>query len=342
VCAVAAALIVAIAISSLPDGGPNRRPGGARHEPHQGPPRLAWSAAGAGLVLVRQAPSRAMADPVKAPEDGSAVRAVLTARLAAAERAKAERARAERARAERARAERWRRHPVTHRLCRRFEHVAASGAHGAGVVVRNDNYGGLHECLANVNRWANFAVTSSAARRTGSEPAAFPNIFYGCSWGVCSPHTRLPRRLNRLRHPVTSWYTAGHPPGRWDAAYDIWFARRRHTSGQDRGAEIMLWLRTGGLGRPTAAHSLLIDRRRWQLEHWITTNPNTGDRWPLIIFRMVHPRRYVKHLALMPFFRRVEALGLLHRSWWLTAVEAGFEVWRGGTGLRTTSFWVRA
>jgi hypothetical protein len=196
-------------------------------------------------------------------------------------------------------------------------------------------------CLANVNRWANFAVISAPAHRAGPEPAAFPNIFYGCSWGVCSPDSRLPRRLSRLRNPVTSWYTAGRPAGRWDVAYDIWFARRRHTSGQDRGAEIMLWLRTGGLGRPAAAHSLLIDHRRWHLEYWITTSPASGDRWPLIIFQLIHPRRHVRHLALMPFFRRAEDLGLLHRSWWLTAVEAGFEVWRGGAGLRTTSFWIR-
>jgi hypothetical protein len=220
-------------------------------------------------------------------------------------------------------------------------HKSSSAETGESHLVHNDKYIGAGLCLANVNRWANFAVISAPAHRAGPEPAAFPNIFYGCSWGVCSPDSRLPRRLSRLRNPVTSWYTAGRPAGRWDVAYDIWFARRRHTSGQDRGAEIMLWLRTGGLGRPAAAHSLLIDHRRWHLEYWITTSPASGDRWPLIIFQLIHPRRHVRHLALMPFFRRAEDLGLLHRSWWLTAVEAGFEVWRGGAGLRTTSFWIR-
>ena len=301
----AAALIVTIASSSLLGAGPQVRPGRTWH----------W------------APSRGAPEAGQANADLSKVRAVVAARLAAAERARA--------------AARHRPHLVTFRLCRRYQHVVAFDAHGAGLVVRNDNYGGLRECLANVNRRANFAVASSAARRDRREPAAFPNIFYGCSWHVCSPSTRLPRRLSRLRNPVTSWYTDGRPPGRWDVAYDIWFARRRSTGGQDRGAEIMLWLRTKGLGGPTAAHSLLIDRRRWQLQHWTTTNPASGDHWPLIIFWMIHPRSHVTHLALMPFFRRVEGLGLLRRSYWLTAVEAGFEVWRGGTGLRTTSFSVR-
>ena len=335
----AGALIVTIASSSLLGHGPHRRSGGAVHRArHVMPsPAGAGAAVHAGPVPVGRAPSRAAPDAAQLAVDRSTMRAVLTADLAAARRARAARLAA----ARRARAARRHPHPVNLRLCRRFQHVAIVGAPGTGLVVRNDNYGGRRECLGNVNRRANFAVTLSAARRAGREPVAFPNIFYGCSWGVCSPGTRLPRRLSRLRDPVTSWSTVGHPPGQWDAAYDIWFARRPLTNGQDHGVEIMLWLRANGLGRPATAHSLLIDRRRWQLEHWITRNPASGGGWPLIIFRMVHPRGSVRHLALMPFFRRVEALGLLHRSWWLTAVEAGFEVWRGGAGLRTTSFWVR-
>jgi hypothetical protein len=33
-----------------------------------------------------------------------------------------------------------------------------------------------------------------------------------------------------------------------------------------------------------------------------------------------------------------ERRGLMKRSWWLTSVEAGFEIWRGGVGLSTTQF----
>lgn len=322
-----AGMIVAVA-SSLLLGAEPHRPGSTGNRPHRSPATQA-GAESALSVPAGRARSRTAADAVQTDARWWTVRPKLAAELAAVRRARAAR-----------RHRRHRRHhPVTIRLCRRYQHVAAFSRHDAGVVVRNDNYGGRGECLANVNRWANFAVASSAARRGGPEPAAFPNIFYGCSWGICSPGTKLPRRVSRLHRLVTSWYTAGRPRGRWDVAYDIWFARRRHASGQDRGAEIMLWLRTSGLGRP-ARHGLLIDRHRWQLEHWLTTNPASGDHWPLIIFRMIHPRGDVKHLALMPFFRHVEAMGLLNRSWWLTAVEAGFEVWRGGTGLRTTSFWV--
>ena len=327
----AAGLAAAFAGSWMLDAGPGRPVSTRSARPaHRQAPALSVT----GVVLFGQpaglTPVRAAANAAESATEQSAVRSILAAELAAVKRAKAERA---------ARAARRRMFPPFTRLCRRYQHVAAFGAHGVRLVVRNDNYGGRGECLANTNRWSNFAVATSAARRDGAEPAAFPNIFYGCSWGICSPGTGLPRRLSRLHNPVTSWYTAGRPAGRWDVAYDIWFARTRHTSGQDRGAEIMLWLRSKGLGRP-GGHGLLIDHRRWQLEHWFTSNRTSSARWPLIIFRMIHQRGYVKHLALMPFFRRAEALGLLNRHWWLTAVEAGFEVWRGGAGLRTKSFWV--
>jgi hypothetical protein len=317
--ALTAGLVVAIASSSLLGVGPHWL-GSARHRSHPLMPDHSALSNRGRATTIAATDSRTQAERSK-------VRTMLSAELAA-EIAAIRRL---------AKAAGLHPRPVTLRLCHRYQHVAAFGSYGAGLVVRNDNYGGRGECLANKNRWANFAVSSSAARRAGSEPAAFPNIFYGCSWGVCSPGTTLPRRLNRLSETVTSWYTRGHPGGQWDVAYDIWFARKRHTSGQDRGAEIMLWLRSKGLGRP-AAHGMLIGRRRWQLEHWLTRNPNTGASWPLIIFRMVHPHGFVRHLDLMPFFHRAEALGLLDRKWWLTAVEAGFEVWRGGAGLRTTSF----
>lgn len=314
------ALIVAIAGTWLLGAGP--------FGPDSPPPlpRHLAIADSAGRIA-----ARAGADAVEMEVERSKVRPMLTAELAAVERASA---------ARQARSGFHDPRPLLVKICHRYQHVEAFGGHGAGLVVRNDSYGGRGECLWNTNRWANFAVTSSPSRlHSGTEPAAFPNIFYGCSWGVCSRGTGLPRRLSRLHRPVTSWYTRGRPAGRWDVAYDIWFARQRHTSGQDRGAEIMLWLRSKGLGRP-GGHGMLIERHRWQLEHWITTNPSTGARWPLIIFRMTRPSGFVSHLHLMPFFRRAEALGLLNRSWWLTAVEAGFEVWRGGAGLRTTSFWV--
>jgi hypothetical protein len=156
----AAGLIVMIAASSLLNAGP-RRPGSGGSRADQLAPVLAdaKSALPGPAGHAGQAADRTATDAAQTEAQWWKVRPMLAAEVAAVRRARAAHRRPR---------------PVTVRLCRRFQHVAAFGAHGAGLVVRNDNYGGRRECLANKNRWANFAVASSEARRAGSEPAAFP------------------------------------------------------------------------------------------------------------------------------------------------------------------------
>jgi hypothetical protein len=42
----------------------------------------------------------------------------------------------------------------------------------------------------------------------------------------------------------------------------------------------------------------------------------------------------------MPFVRFLERRRMVHRSWWLTSVHAGYELVSGGGGLTTTWFGV--
>jgi hypothetical protein len=50
----------------------------------------------------------------------------------------------------------------------------------------------------------------------------------------------------------------------------------------------------------------------------------------------------VKGLWLNPFFRIAEARGWLKSSWYWTGIDAGFELWKGGRGLRVTDFQVNS
>jgi len=105
----------------------------------------------------------------------------------------------------------------------------------------------------------------------------------------------------------------------------------------------MLWLRTAVTGRPTKAHSLLIDHRRWHLEYWITTNPASGK--PLaaaILFQLVNPRGYVRHLALMPFFRRRRAPGPAAPLLVAHGDRSRIRSLAGRNRAADKSFWVRA
>jgi len=221
-------------------------------------------------------------------------------------------------------------------LCRPYQHITTAGGSGAGFVVRNDDFGGLPECLSNVNDWSNFKVRTSKADAGGAESMAYPNIFRGCSWGLCSPRSGLPARAGRLQKLSTSWYTTLHASGRWAAAYDIWFDRKNQITGQNNGAELMIWLNTRGFPADRAP-IVRVDHTRWRVQRWVVIRG--GKRWNYIQFRRVHPTNHVHRLGLVPFIRVCQRYGWIRPSWWLTSVEAGFEIWRGGAGLATTRFW---
>jgi hypothetical protein len=99
----------------------------------------------------------------------------------------------------------------------------------------------------------------------------------------------------------------------------------------------MIWVDTRGFGAPTA--NVRVDGMPWHLVHWITSSPlDRHVHWPLIIFRAVPGRTHVRHLALLPFFRKLRRLHLIRSSDWLDSVHAGFEIWTGGRGMKLQWF----
>jgi len=100
-------------------------------------------------------------------------------------------------------------------LCRPYQYLPVSNSRGQRFIIRNDNYGGWPECMAITDGGPDFVVArSGAASRT--QPAAFPYIFLGCSWGLCTapgPRTRIVW-IDRARWYLHSWITH-HAGIRW-------------------------------------------------------------------------------------------------------------------------------
>ncbi len=221
-------------------------------------------------------------------------------------------------------------------LCKSYQHITVSNK-GVQYVVRNDNYGHLRECLSNNGGAPNFAVVASGARVEQDEPVAYPNIFVGCNWGICTSHSHLPLRVDRIKSLVTTWHTKTKSKGTWSAGYDIWFDRKRSKSGQSGGAELMIWLNAHNFDAGSWP-IVKVEGVRWYLEHWVTSGH--GKHWNYIQFRRVHGTSKVNNLGVRPFIAVARKHDLIARQWWLTSVMAGFEIWRGGVGLRTTNFMV--
>jgi Glycosyl hydrolase family 12 len=226
-------------------------------------------------------------------------------------------------------------------LCNRYQHVAVRAVPARSYWVRNDYWGTGAMCMANNGTRPNFTVVRAGQNHIGGAVMAYPYIFSGCSWGICTPGSGLPAKASSLRAPRSTWHMTASAGGTWDASYDLWFARHRKTNGQAKGAELMIWLKSSSM--PLASHrKVTIDGTQWYLAHWHTANRGQGT-WNYIQFRRVHPTSKVDNLNLAPFIHQAEHVRVHHRplvraSWWLLNIEAGFELIHGGAGLATNTF----
>jgi len=221
-------------------------------------------------------------------------------------------------------------------LCRQDSAIRVHGQ-GRTYLVNNNNFMGLAECLSGSAHAPAFRVARSGATSTGPDSDAFPDIYTGCSWGRCSPGAKLPTRVSDLGNPVTTWDTTENAGGLWAATYDMWFDAKPIRTGQ-ADAEMMIWLNVRGLysaageGWPVVR----IDGALWYVLTWITGNGH--QQWRYVQFRKYTPRWNVTGLSLKPFYQYMENQGWITPSWYALNVEAGFEIWSGGTGLATTAF----
>jgi Glycosyl hydrolase family 12 len=187
-------------------------------------------------------------------------------------------------------------------------------------------------------------VGSGIANTAGQGPGAFPSIYRGCHWGLCTPDSGLPVRVWSLdARPAAITLSAATrvPPGGrmvWSDAFDLFLTpcddhdvSHSGCSQADRAAsrELMIWLdRSGGVaprGTPARAVIAGISFSVWMSAHtiwYIATSPHlTVTRLPLGLFTADALRRGAIPSA----------------SWHLMDAELGFEIWSGGTGLAVTS-----
>lgn len=217
-------------------------------------------------------------------------------------------------------------------LCETFGLVEVAGKTS---VVQNNIWGaGTAQCLQVDDANGAFHVTRSAHRNaTDGAPASYPSIFVGCHWGNCTNGSSLPMQVSAISSLTTSWNVTVPAAGAWNAAYDIWFHRTADVSGQPDGAEMMIWLNHRGGVQPagTQVGTLSAGGATWEV--W------TSDfGWNYIAYRRTQTTASVSNLDLRPFIQDALSRGVIQPAWQLSGLEAGFELWQGGEGLRSNSF----
>lgn len=173
-------------------------------------------------------------------------------------------------------------------------------------------------------------VFSNHTKPTNGAPASYPFILKGCHWGLCTPNNPLPRQLSGLNSASTNWLTTG-APGTYNTSFDIWFNTTPTTTGQPDGQELMVWLNKQGSIQPigsVVANNVSINGALWQVWHGgIVTS-----------YVRLNGATTVSGLELKNFMLDAQSRGYVNPAWYLISVEAGFEIWQGGTGLKSRLF----
>jgi Glycosyl hydrolase family 12 len=222
------------------------------------------------------------------------------------------------------------------RLC---SSQTASVSGGAYTVDNNEWGSGAPECITTTGEAEFKIVNSSIANGKEGAPGGYPNVYKGCFYGSCTSGSGLPIQVSTIRAgTVTSSWRTAQPGGSniYNAAYDIWFNKSRTTGGQANGLELMIWINHHGPKHPygsEVASNVSISGRRYDVYY----GARAGS-YGTVTYEMVSGVRSVSNLDLRPFEANAVGRGYLSKSWWLISVQAGFEDWQGGRGLKTKSF----
>jgi hypothetical protein len=193
--------------------------------------------------------------------------------------------------------------------------------------VYNDDFGG-RTCVTAERYHLDFAI--SADRGQGFH--AYPNISSGWESGryTCTGHAgscyAYPVQVKHDGNPVTS-ISGWLAPGSYDFSYDIWTNRTKAHPVQDNGTEIMIWLAHPGVPEGIV-RTVTIDGIAWNVTTWICRRH--GATWRLLIYYAQHQRSSAHGLRLNDFFHEAERHKEMSSSYWLTGVDAGFELVSGG------------
>jgi Glycosyl hydrolase family 12 len=220
----------------------------------------------------------------------------------------------------------------SHVTCAHGKTWIVRGRDDKEYVIRNSAWA-TRQCISNNGGRASFTITRS---RPQEYWAGFPNIYYGCERSVCSPHTVLPERVDRLGTVTSSWRTVAPRSGRWNVAYDFWFSKYRSASQAHPATELMVWLDSRDLYSARGAPTTKIGRQRYYVLSWRTGS--NGVSWRYVQFRRLWEGTVATDLNLTQFFTAAERHHFISGRDYLDAIEAGYETCTRGTGLETRSF----
>jgi hypothetical protein len=203
--------------------------------------------------------------------------------------------------------------------------------------VQNNIWGGGSNQTITYNGVSFVINQQSGNNSTAQGPVSYPSTFIGSNYGRSTSGSNLPKLVSSLTTVPTGWsHNATSTSGTFNAAYDVWFSTG---SGGDAnapsGGYLMVWLYDPPNAQPLGSlqqSGVSISAASWDI--WV----GTQNGRPCISYVRV-PATSSMTFDLNVFIKHAVARGgTIQNNWYLSNIFAGFEVWSGGTGLRTTNF----
>ena len=189
----------------------------------------------------------------------------------------------------------------------------------------------------------------TASASTSGGPTGFPSIFIGANSRHSTTGSNLPKAVTALTTVPTTWIWNDHgtladaTANSYNATYDVWFSTNpagEPTSSGPSGGYLMVWLHKPADAQPigsaaTAIKAVTIPGVPGTWDVWIGLN---GTR-PCISYVSTTDRLSLS-FDLNAFIKDAVAnrANTIQSGWYLTNIFTGFEIWRGGVNLETTSF----
>jgi cellulase/cellobiase CelA1 len=200
-------------------------------------------------------------------------------------------------------------------------------------IIQNNRWGTSAEQCITVTQGGFTLSTSNANVPTNGAPASYPSIYWGCHYGNCTPgFSPIQASSSAFAGISTSVGMTFPSSGQWDAAYDIWLDPTPRTTGQNTGAEIMVWANHLGAPQPVGSKIATVSLAGGTWDVWFG---NIG--WNVISYVRTAGTGSL-NFPVSTFFNDAASRGYAQSSWYLTSIQAGFEPWTNGTGLAVTSF----
>jgi len=211
---------------------------------------------------------------------------------------------------------------------------------GRGYIVQNNVWGSGAMQTLNISG-VSFEITMQTGNNsTSGGPVSYPSVFTGSNYDRATLVSNMPKQVSTLTTIMTTWsQNAGSQMGVYNAAYDVWFSTGAAGDPQaPSGGYLMVWFYDPANAQPiggVTSANVAIPGVNGNWDVWV--GPNGGK--PCISYVAKQP------IASMTFDLNLfiqdavnNRANTIQSGWYLTNVFAGFEVWSGGVGLKTTDF----